>query len=557
MKHTAEHAGPSIVTAALTTALAFFATMLADFKAVSELGWIAGCGVLFCAASSITLMPASLLIVERIRERIAARRAIKQLTRIVGPLVHTTQSGARATNPEPCPPTLLPFPAQPLAWLPFLANRPRVVLAAGLVLMLGCGGFATRIGYDHNLLHLQPRDLDSVTWEHKLIDRAAGMTWDAMSVVATREEAVATRARYEAIPDVGRVIEVGSLVPADQGAKLPTVQAIHNRLANLLPTDKLPTTFGSSPERARELAATVRDRASGEPELIAAATELLRVLEIVPAATATERLQAFDRRLAADLAADLHQLRAVSNPKPITLADIPPDLRERYIGANGEFLVRAFARNSLWDYHALLGFTTAVEQADPAATGKAFRTREGLAQMKVGFEWAGVYALTAIVIVLLLDFRHLVDLGLALFPLGVGVVLTLGVMGICGVWLNPANMIALPLIVGVGVDNGVHVLHDYRHNRGRTAYRLGPATGRGVLVAALTTILGFGTMMIARHRGMASLGLALTLGVTFCMVAALVWLPALLQVLDARRLKALTRPNPELRVVKLPPKVAA
>jgi hypothetical protein len=383
------------------------------------------------------------------------------------------------------------------------------------------------------------------------------MTWDAMSLAATREEAIALRARYEAIPDVGRVIEVGSLVPADQDAKLPAVQAIHNRLANLLPADKLPTTFGSSPERARELAATVRDRASGDLELAAAATDLLRALEAVPTATASERLQAFDRRLAADLAADLHHLNAVSRPAPITLAELPVDLRERYIGANGEFLVRAFARDSLWDYHALHRFTGAVEQADPSATGKAFRTREGLAQMKIGFEWAGVYALTAIIIVLLLDFRRLSDLFLALFPLGVGVVLTLGVMGICGVWLNPANMIALPLIVGVGVDNGVHVLHDYRHWRGRTAYQLGSATGRGVLIAALTTILGFGTMIIARHRGMASLGLALTLGVTFCMVGALVWLPALLHVLDARRLKALTQTAPEPRVVKLPPKVAA
>jgi uncharacterized protein len=100
--------------------------------------------------------------------------------------------------------------------------------------------------------------------------------------------------------------------------------------------------------------------------------------------------------------------------------------------------------------------------------------------------------------------------------------------------LNPANMIALPLIVGVGIDNGVHVLHDYRSRDRRFTYRLGSATGRGVLVAALTTVLGFGTLMIARHRGMASLGLALTLGVTFCMVAALVWLPALLCLLDER-----------------------
>src|SRR5262249_20169302 len=138
---------------------------------------------------------------------------------------------------------------------------------------------------------------------------------------------------------------------------------------------------------------------------------------------------------------------------------------------------------------------------------------------------------------------------LALFPLVVGVVLTLGVMGVCHVSLNPANMIALPLIVGVGVDNGVHVLHDYRARDRKRAYQLGAATGRGVLVAALTTGLGFGYMMTARHEGMASRGLALTLGVTFCMFAALILLPAMLHLRDRRRLRGEAAPKaqPELR----------
>src|SRR5207244_8802657 len=93
--------------------------------------------------------------------------------------------------------------------------------------------------------------------------------------------------------------------------------------------------------------------------------------------------------------------------------------------------------------------------------------------------------------------------------------------------LNPANMIAFPLILGVGADNGVHVLHDYRGRR-HGSYFLTSSTGRGIMVAALTTILGFGTLMIASHRGLASLGLILTLGVTCCMLTALVFLPALL-----------------------------
>ena len=545
MRHTAGHAGPSIVTAAVTTAFAFFATMLADFKAVAELGWIAGWGVLFCAISCLTLMPAALAIVERVREKRARGEAGR--TGDVSRRVDGRGDPATHVAGSPGGPDVLPFPA-PAAWLPRLAGRPRTVLAVGLVLLVGCGAFAARLGYDHNLLNLQPRGLDSVAWEHKLIEKAAGATWDALSVAHGRDEALALKARYEALPGVGRVVEAASLVPADQEAKLPAVRAIHDRLASLPPAEKLPPTLGSSPAGLRASADRVRRFAGSDTALSSATGELVAALDALPGDAAAVRVKEYDRRLAADLAADLHQLKAVSRPAPVAVADLPADFRERYVGANGEFLVRAYARESLWDYDALRRFTTAAATADPDSTGKAFRTLEGLRQMKVGFEWAGVYALAAIVAVLLLDFRRLQDLLLGLFPLAVGGVLTLGVMGILGVALNPANMIALPLMVGVGVDNGVHILHDFRSRARGRSYALGSAVGRGVLVAALTTILGFGTLLIARHRGMASLGLALTLGVTFCMVAALVWLPAVLRVLDDRdRRKAAGEP----RVLKM------
>ena len=97
-----------------------------------------------------------------------------------------------------------------------------------------------------------------------------------------------------------------------------------------------------------------------------------------------------------------------------------------------------------------------------------------------------------------------------------------GFLGLVGIPLNPANLISLPLIVGVGVDHGVHILHDYSEKEAGKLYRLSVATGRGIAVAALTTILGFGTLTLARHRGMAGMGLTLALGVTCCMVAALV-----------------------------------
>ncbi|QEL13209.1 MMPL family transporter [Limnoglobus roseus] len=492
LRETAVHAGPGILTAALTTSLAFFATMLADFKAVAELGWIAGCGVLLCAAACFTFLPATLVLVER-RNRNAGAEA---------PIIPIA--------------TGRPF-------LPLLSSRPKLVLALGGVAVAVCAAFGGAVKYDANLLNMQARGLDSVTWEQELIGHAAGATWDAMSVAATRDEALALKAKYEALPGVGRVVEAASLVPDGQADKVAHVAAIHARLVGLPET--IPDPLASEPDVIRELLTNLRGPA----------VDRLSVALTAPGAA--DRLREFDRRLRLDLLADLHELRAVSHAEPIALDDLPENFRERYVGRHGEFLVRAFAAESLWEFDKLEAFTKAAATADPAATGKSFRTLEGLRQMKGGFERAGLLALLVIVAVLWLDLRSLRSLLLGLFPLAVGIVATLGVMGLAGVPLNPANLIALPLIVGVGVDNGVHVLHDYADRLPGRLYRLSAATGRGITVAALTTVLGFGTLTLARHRGMASLGLALALGVTFCMVAALVLLPAILRLADGVKLK--------------------
>ena len=151
--------------------------------------------------------------------------------------------------------------------------------------------------------------------------------------------------------------------------------------------------------------------------------------------------------------------------------------------------------------------------------------------MKNGFQWAGLYALIAIVLVLLVDFRNLRVALMALAPLAMGIVMTLGILVLAGVPLNPANMIGFPLILGVGVDNGVHVLHDYLIRRRQGMSSVSHAIGRGVLVKAVTAMIGFGTLMISTQRGLVGLGLILTLGVGCCMLAALVFLPAVLGIL--------------------------
>jgi len=262
----------------------------------------------------------------------------------------------------------------------------------------------------------------------------------------------------------------------------------------------------------------------------------------VSAERASEQLQVFEQRIAGDLAEDLHRLSDVSTPVAIVLAELPAALRERYVSKSGKWLLQVFARDCLWDFEPLEHFVNQIRTVDPEATGKPFATVEGLRAMKNGFEWAGLYAFLAIVVVLAVDFRNYRCTLIALAPLVIGLVLALGIMGMCGLPLNPANMIAFPLILGVGVDNGVHVLHNYLLRRAEGKSTISYPIGRGVLVKALTTMIGFGTLMISSQRGLVGLGSTLTLGVGCCMVAALVFLPAVLRLMAVPKETATGKP---------------
>jgi hopanoid biosynthesis associated RND transporter like protein HpnN len=531
MRRTAASVGPGILTAGTATAIAFFAAMLADFQAVAELGWIAGCGVMLCVFATFTITPALLRITDR-RWRLPELGVIRPASVFRG---LSEQAPAEVSRP----------------WLPVIARRPRWVIYVSVAIVLVLSIAASRINYDHNLLHLQARGLDSVKWELTLIEHTAGASWHALSYTSTPEEALALKARYEKLPEVSRVVEVASLVPPDQELKLAQLRNIQERLRYLPRRGRVVEHGRPSVPVVRQtlddLIQTLGPRAGAQPLLSDLSQNLAALqaqLDRTPAGLAAERLRALDNHLTSDLMEDLYRLRDVSTPAAITVTDLPPDLRERYLGKSGKWLLRVFGKDCLWDYAPLAHFVEQIRTVDPEATGKPFGTLEGLKAMKSGFQWAALYAFGAIFVVLLLDFRTLKRTLIALIPLAMGIALSLGIMSLCGLPLNPANMIAFPLIIGVGVDNGVMVLHDYLRRRRHGTYSLSHVIGQGTLLSALATIVGFGTLMLSQHRGLFELGFILTLGVTCCMLASLVFLPAVLRLLNARK-RATPAPMPE------------
>jgi len=247
-------------------------------------------------------------------------------------------------------------------------------------------------------------------------------------------------------------------------------------------------------------------------------------------------LAAYQHRMAGDLLSRLYALRAMANPEPPRLSDLPQGLVSRFVGKDGKkSLLQIYSKGDIWDMAAMEKFVAEVRSVDPRATGNPLQTYEASRQMKRSYEQAAWLALAAILVVLYFDFRSLRYTLLAMVPMGLGTVQLLGILGLLGVPLNPANMIVLPLILGIGIDDGVHVIHDFRRKGGR--YRISPSTASSVVITSLTTMVGFGSLMIASHRGLQSLGRVLTIGVSCCLFTSLVMLPALLAWMTRHRVQ--------------------
>ena len=298
------------------------------------------------------------------------------------------------------------------------------------------------------------------------------------------------------------------------------------------------TPFACAPRRAGAAAADDcalgRGASIAEP-IDAAGAERLRAIAVRleglaetlgPDATAETRATT---RTAIDLARSRTReaLRAMLAGDVLRLRDaLPAAIRARMMSPTGRFQVELVPAEDVWDAASMERFVTAIRTVDPDATGVPITQYESLRDMRRSFILMGTLALGLVTLVVFLDFRTVRDTMLVMTSLLVGLLWTIGIASLLGVSLNVANFFAIPILIGIGVDSAIHMLHRAREcGDGPLDFK---STRNAVILTACTTGIGFGSLLLARHRGLQSLGAIMAIGSLACMMASVVLLPGLL-----------------------------
>ncbi len=514
--------GQGIFMGALTTAGAFLAMAFTDFKGIYEMGIICGGGLMICLVPMLTILPLLLL---------------RGKQNVIDHQHREDERRARIEN----------------IWL----QRPVIVTFVIIAISALAATQLSKVKFDYNLLSLQSSSLPSVVYTQKLINSADKSVLFCAVVADNREEAVALEKQIRTLTNVVADVEsiAGYLDQTDEVEKLKLISEIKTEVAPLqfsapdekpVNVDELSRTLYSF---YGYLGAARADVGTNDPALTKQFLALKTTIENFRKAMLAgdnearsdnaEKLGEFQQALFDNLRATFATFQNQDDQTPLRVADLPPALRDRFVGVHGKFLLQVYPKRDVWQRDNQQEFVGALRQAldphdtnHPIITGTPVQLFEYESLLKDSYITAAWYSLIAIAIIVLIHFRSFLAVILALIPVGLGTLWLAGLMGWLNVPFNPANIMTLPLVIGIGVTNGIHILNRFAEER--TPSILARSTGKAVLVSGLTAIAGFGSLILAKHRGIHSLGVIMSVGIATCMIAGLTFVPALLNLFGKR-----------------------
>jgi hopanoid biosynthesis associated RND transporter like protein HpnN len=414
-----------------------------------------------------------------------------------------------------------------------LSRRPRLVLGATAVVVVAAFATLPRVSFDSNPIHLRDPGSESVT---TLLELAAAGEAPLLNLVAVAPDAATARNWAESLrklPAVRNVTTTDQLVPAEQGEKLALIEDLELLMgpgfAELERAPPNPAALSAALAALEAASAAVPSAGAVHDAAVGLVARLASMTEAERDAT----LRALDSALTSGLPAELARLKAALTAAGFERGDLPPALAGRWLARDGRELVEITPAEDVSDNTAARRFISAVHAVVPTATGLPVVYQEASATVVAAFERALLYAFIMVSVIIWLVLRDWKDTLLVLVPIALASILTAALTVVVGMPFNYANIIALPLLVGIGVDNGIHVVH--RMRTGDAERLFDTSTMRAVLASGLTTVASFGNLAFSSHVGTASMGILLALGLAASMAATLIVLPAWLKLAMQKR----------------------
>ena len=482
-------AGRPLALAATATACGFLAFLPTVYRGVSELGLIAGVGMIVAFLSSITVLPAALMIFQ--------------------PGGEPDEIGYRFLAPVDR----------------FLSDKRWFIIGGTLLVVLAGTPLLTRLHFDFNPLNLRSANVESVSTLRDL-KRDPNTSYDSVSVMSpTLDEARSLSDRLRQLPQVQRVTDLESFVPQDQQQKLAVIAQASPLLRALERPKRQPATDAETVQSLRNVSALLIQTAGANSgpgaEAMAHVGHDLEML--VSASPATRDLAA--RTMLEPFDVTLASLRDALQAAPVTLADIPDELRRQWIAPDQRARIEVLPRGNANDNAVLRRFTDAVTQIAPDAAGAPIAIQGAGDTIVRAFIEAGAWALLSICILLFAVLRRITDVLLTLVPLILAGVVTLEICVLIDLPLNFANIIALPLLLGLGVAFKIYFVMAWRAG---VVNLLQSSLTRAVVFSAMTTATAFGSLWLSNHPGTSSMGTLLALSLVCTLAAAVLFQPALM-----------------------------
>ncbi len=517
MQETLLRFGPGIMTGGITTGLAFLTLMISETVGMQEMGLMAGVGIIFTMLATIIILPTMLVIRERL---------LKNFNKSL-------------------PPKDVSYPF--LGRIAEFTAKYRWIMGIFFLLITGfLFNRGVNMSVDYNYLNMEPVGLESIKLQEELIEAFDLSSDFVMFTTDNLDDARELTRQAREMETTGWVESISDYLPDSDGLEeqYRFLQDLRRNLENREIRKQMSShdmnMYRKEMERLEANIIELQDLAflGGQDKVYDKAIKLVgEAGDSLDRGNITQFINALDTGLTKIELTYFQQqfskafkstIIEMANTEPLTLENLPSEIKNRFTGKSGNiFLINVYPEKNIWeDSRFLYRFTDEATELSEKATGLPPIFVELMDIMSKDGKKATYLAIIAVFLVLLLDFRSLKYALVGMVPLIFGAIWMTGLMEISGLKFTMMNILAVPLIIGIGIDDGVHILHRWKIEKNLDiVYR---STGKAILLTSLTTMLGFGSLWFATYRGLGSMGIALFIGVGTCFLATLFIIPAIL-----------------------------